>query len=177
MYMMKKNNMSVMFVGSLFPGEVRRLMNHAFTDFQIFDWTIRILTYLSSAGYRVYYKPHPAEAEFVFPPYSIEKITGCKLIETKFERCYKKVDIIILDCLASTILKTLTKNANKFIYIDFDIVPISDKAFNLLSEDCDILRGTVEDSGKLQVDFSLLDSSIIKNKTNKNAFYNYFYKH
>ena len=166
----------IMYLGQLFPGERFEITkSYPITEIQSFDWTIRLLSKLRSWGYDVIFKPHPKEVGCEVPPEKINKITGCKVIHDRYEHVYDKCDLVIFDAICSSTLPITTGLTERFIFIDFSIVKLSDMAKNHLNEDCHLVNGGFDASGKAYINWDELKNMLERPKINKCHFYNYFF--
>ena len=69
-------------------------------DIALIDWQLRLLSHLSKLGYEILVKPHP-ESQIDVPEFFKDSI-GVKVLTEKFEKAYKKADILLIDYPGST---------------------------------------------------------------------------
>lgn len=166
----------IMYLGQVFSGENFQIAkNNPITEMQYLDWAIRLLSQLTSWGYDVFFKVHPAESICIEPPRHIEEVTGCKIITNRYEEVYHTCDLVMFDSLCSSTLPTTASKVERFMFLNMKTVQLSKAAEELLSKDGPLIDTYCDQQCRIQVEWDRLCMTLKNCKLNELNFYNYYY--
>ena len=129
-------------------------------DIALIDWQLRLLSHLSKLGYEILVKPHP-ESQIDVPEFFKDSI-GVKVLTEKFEKAYKKADILLIDYPGSTTFGFALKTKKPLIFIDFSYMQWHLKEKELLKKRCYIVKGKFLIDNRAAIDWNDLNLSLIE---------------
>jgi len=151
---MLKKKIKIMYVMTCYcQGEIHD--DRLLSDVVLIDWQLRLLSYLSKLGYEIYVKPHP-ESLIDVPEFFKDSI-GVKVLTKKFEKVYKKADILLFDNPFTTTFGFALKTKKPLIFIDFFMIDLHLKERELLEKRCYAIKGKFLIDNRVEIDWEDLD--------------------
>lgn len=164
---LKRNNQSapcwvndgrkIIYVPTVYSGDSVHLIPF-YSDIQMVDWQVRLLSYLRNQGLEVSIKPHP-ESLYSIPSELAELVDG-RILSGRFEDLNLDGATLIFDYPQTSAFVRAVRSDNPIIVIDFDRLGIRNEARLAIESRCALVRGTSAEDGRLQVDWPELNGAI-----------------
>lgn len=169
-------NISIMHVSTVYRNYQHNLLVNNPSWHIYADWQLRLTTKLKKFGYKIKLKPPFVELSSIKPPtYVLDSYDY--VFEQRFEEVYHLVDLVIIDCLTTSLFPKLIACNIPIVYVDFDYVTLEGYAFDLLKKRCAVVSANYSDTNQIIVDWGELELSIAKAfELNSNEFYDYCFK-
>lgn len=148
---------SLIYPTTMLMGE-RVNLDHIVGDNVMVDWSARLISNLLREGYDLIHKPHPEE-ELQSSRAFVEKL-GVTQTWDRFEHVMNQADILVLDFSRSTIFSVALASNLPIVYVDFGFERWHPAAYDLLKKRVRIVPGWIDESNRMQVDWSELFRAI-----------------
>lgn len=148
---------TLMYPTTMLLGE-RMSLDHIVGDCVMVDWSARLIARLCGLGYTLIHKPHPEEAHRSSRRFAEQ--FGIRQAWERFESVMDQADVFVLDFSRTTIFSIALASSKPLVYIDFGFERWHPAAYELLQRRASVVRGWIDKSNRLQIDWEKLPPAI-----------------
>lgn len=143
----------ILYVPTMYGGDAVHLIPF-FSDIQMVDWQVRLLSFLRKQGYEVSIKPHP---ESVYPVRGeLAALVDGRVLAGRFEDIELADSILLFDYPQTTAFVRASRSANPIVVVDFGRLAIRPEARRLFEARCALVEGAADADGRLTMDWQAL---------------------
>ncbi len=173
-FLVERPNIKTIIVLATLYGGDRVWMGPCSPDIVHLDWQARVVFKLRSWGYNVIVKIHPETP--IMPPQIIKDL-GASIRSEPLEDMMEEGDLILFDCLYTTVFRSVVSSNLPMVMIDFYNHPWTEKGLNLIEKRAGFVKGSFDEKNREAVNWSELKTAIdtASSKHNNKEFFNYYY--
>lgn len=140
----------IIYVPTVYSGDATHILPF-FSDVQLVDWQVRLLSFLREKGWQAVIKPHP-DSVYSMPDELLESVNG-RVLSGRFENIDLTGSILMFDYPQTTAFVSALRSDQPIVVINFDRLQIQPAVIPLLEARCALVSGTMEKNGRLNVNW------------------------